>query len=87
MDEHIYRDALGWITGWLCDRNPGEEVSGATRPYQEGLLDSFATVELVTELEDRFSVFFDQADFLSDDFQSVAGLSRLVATRAFPLAC
>ena len=41
-------------------------------------LDSIALMELITSIEDRFGVNFDEEDFELENFGSLAAISRLL---------
>ena len=74
-----FLNALSWTTDWLLRRVPEATVNEETRYYEEHLIDSFMAVELVGDAEEQFSIAFQNADFASDEFQSVGGFARLIA--------
>jgi acyl carrier protein len=45
---------------------------------EDGLLDSFDVVALVTELEQQFDISVDGEDILPENFQSVDSIEQLV---------
>ncbi len=45
---------------------------------EEGLLDSFDVISLVTELEDKFGVLIDALDIVPENFNSVQAISDIV---------
>lgn len=45
---------------------------------EDGLLDSFDVVSLVSELEDKFNVLIDALDILPENFNSVQSISEIV---------
>ena len=46
--------------------------------YEDGYIDSLGFAELTVFLEERFGVTVEGEDVVSDDFSSVAGISRIV---------
>ncbi|MFV2064779.1 MAG: acyl carrier protein [Chloroflexota bacterium] len=46
--------------------------------YEDGYIDSVGFAELMTFLESRFSIELQDGDIVSDDFSTVAGVSRIV---------
>ena len=79
MDDERYQEALQWVVAWLAARNPTAEVTPSTRFYLDGLVDSFAIVELIADAEDRFSILFSAEELASPAFQSVGGLAETIA--------
>lgn len=45
---------------------------------EDGYLDSFDVVSLVTELEDRFDCIIDALDILPENFNSVENIANIV---------
>lgn len=45
---------------------------------EDGLLDSFDVISLVTELEDKFGVLIDALDIVPENFNSVQAISDIV---------
>lgn len=45
---------------------------------EDGLLDSFDVISLVSELEDKFDVLIDALDILPENFSSVQAISDIV---------
>jgi acyl carrier protein len=57
----------------------GEDIGPDTSLFKGGLeLDSFNIVELISELESRFSFEFEEADFQEEHFKTVGSLGRLL---------
>ncbi len=64
------------------------EILGGLRPeydfaasddfIEEGMLDSFDVVSLVSELEDVFSISIDGEDIIPENFSSVESIKALV---------
>lgn len=79
MSEERYQNALNWITTWLNARNPQAVVLPGTRFYADGLIDSFAIVELISEAEEEFSVLFSSEQLSSPAFQTVGGFAEAIA--------
>ena len=55
-----------------------EHIEPDTRLIHEGLLDSFAAIELVGNIEERFDVEFNPEHVQPQHFDSPAAIARLV---------
>lgn len=62
----------------LADLRPEFDFHDSKNFIEEGLLDSFDIVSLVTELEDRFSIVIDALDIVPENFASVDSIIALV---------
>ena len=79
MDDARYQEALKWVTTWLESRNPSVAVRPDTRFYMDGIVDSFAIVELIGDAEEHFGVVFSSEELASPAFQSVSGMAHTIA--------
>lgn len=57
---------------------PEFDFSKSSNFIEEGLLDSFDIVTLVTELEDNFGITIDGEDVIPDNFNSVMSIVSLI---------
>ncbi len=64
----------------ICGADPGE-LQADTALFDEGLLDSFALVQLIVALEERFSVTLDPADLERKDMATPAAIAETVRAR------
>lgn len=74
----------GAIRAWLCDafRDGRQEGLDADTPLvTSGLVDSAGVLEVVDFLETRFGVRIADEDVKLENFDSVAALAALVASR------
>ncbi len=58
-----------------------ENLSYQQSLIASGLIDSFAVVEILDFLEERFDVTFDADDLTGENFDSIATIARLVRQR------
>ena len=70
-----------WIVEWFSNRNPKKPISLNSDYYGQGLVDSLGMLELITEIEQHFSVCFDDEDFKSPSFLTVEGLVSIIYTK------
>ena len=66
------------IRGFLNELHPEIDFALSEDFIEEGLLDSFDLVALVTMLEERFSIYIDALDVVPENFGSVEAISALV---------
>lgn len=62
----------------LADLRPEFDFSASRNFIDDGYLDSFDVVALVSELEEEFGVLIDGMDILPENFSSLESISRLV---------
>ena len=70
-----------WIINWFKKRNPAEDVNVKDDYVSCGLIDSFGVLELVFELENRFSFKFTDNDFKHPHFRTINGMTQLIINR------
>jgi acyl carrier protein len=78
------KQIVGTIEGIILEELELPHGFGALGPdtplFDGGLrLDSFGVVELISALETRFNIEFQEADFQEEHFQNIKTLSGLVA--------
>lgn len=66
------------IIGILNSLRPEFDFSQGSNFIEEGMLDSFDIVNLVSELEDKFGIVIDGVDILPENFSSVDNIEALV---------
>jgi acyl carrier protein len=66
------------IIAILSELRPEFDFTENVNFIEEGMLDSFDIVTLVTELEDKFSVTIDGEEVLPENFSSVDSIEALV---------
>jgi acyl carrier protein len=72
------------IVAYLEQHNPhgvGKKIHGATSLFDGGLVDSFGIIELVSFLEGRFGVRFDERDLAGENFKTVNSLVDVVVRK------
>lgn len=58
--------------------NPGADFNGSDDLIGDGIIDSFAVINLVSELEDEFDVEISVKDVVKENFQSVKAIAALI---------
>jgi acyl carrier protein len=73
--------AIGKVIRSELDRGDVvQDIGPDTMLFKGGLeLDSFAIVELISQLEMKFSFEFQESDFREEHFRSLGSLSDLIA--------
>lgn len=62
----------------LNEINPGADFNGSDDLIGDGMIDSFAVINLVSELEDEFDVEISVKDVIKENFQSVKAIAALI---------
>lgn len=63
----------------LADAKPGFEFEGKTGLVDDGYLDSFDIITLVTELNEKFDIDIPVEDIITENFDSVETILALIA--------
>ena len=61
----------------LADARPGFEFEGKTGLVENGYLDSFDIITLVTELNEKFAIDIPVEDIIAENFDSVDAILAL----------
>lgn len=62
----------------LNELKPGEVFEENASLIDDGLLDSFDIITLISILEERYKVIIDGLDIVPENFQSVKSISDLI---------
>jgi len=62
----------------LRDINPDNDYESADHLIDQGLLDSFAILELVSNLEDAFGISITATDLVPANFNSAAAMWAMI---------
>jgi len=57
------------------------EITAKSALIAEGILDSLAVISLITYLEEKYNINFEEGDMLSDDMTTPDGLSRMISSK------
>lgn len=66
------------IIGILTDLRPEFDFTQSSDFIEDGLLDSFDVVALVSELDSRFGISIDGLDILPENFASIETIELLL---------
>ena len=66
------------IIKFLTDLRPEFDFNQAVNFIEEGMLDSFDIVNLVSELDSTFGISIDGVDILPENFSSVEAIKNLL---------
>ena len=62
----------------LSQLRPEFDFQASTSYIEDGLLDSFDMVSLVSELEENFNILIDALDILPENFSSAEAIAQVV---------
>lgn len=75
-------DSKQWLLRWFTQRRPEIaftwEDHGAEDYFARGWLDSFASLELIEDIEQAFRFKLSEEDLGAQDFATLEGLRRIV---------
>lgn len=54
------------------------DVSMDSQLIEEGIIDSFAVMNIVVEIESKFNIEFDAEDIVAENFASVDSIAALI---------
>lgn len=57
---------------------PGEKFEGSDDFFEDDLIDSFAMIELITELENEYAIQIDGLDIVPENFNNVENIIRVI---------
>ena len=66
------------ILSILEDLKPGEDFAGSDNFIDEGLLDSFDIISLISIIEKEYDVEIDGLDIVADNFKDVESIVNLI---------
>lgn len=61
---------------FLFDENKNIEPNASL--YQDGIIDSMGTIELISFLENTYQIRFDDDELIEENFRSIASISELI---------
>tara|TARA_A100001388_G_scaffold65851_1_gene46196 strand:+ start:6871 stop:7110 length:240 start_codon:yes stop_codon:yes gene_type:complete len=67
-----------WIKDWFITKSPEIDLGSDKNFFEEGAVDSFGVMELITDLEEHFKITFSQEEFQDKRFTSISGLSEII---------
>ena len=66
------------ILSILSGLRPEYDFSESTDFIEDGMLDSFDVVSLVTELEDNFDIIIDGENIIPENFSTIEAIESLI---------
>nr|WP_279381356.1 acyl carrier protein [Candidatus Thiosymbion oneisti] len=63
---------------WFAGRTPDLELDRDDNYFEVGAIDSFSVIELIENVENRFSIRFTEQDFQDRRFVTLSGLAELI---------
>ena len=66
------------ILGILSSLRPEYDFSDSSDFIEDGMLDSFDVVSLVSELEEKFSIMIDGENIVPENFSSIKAIESLI---------
>ena len=78
-------DTKEWLIDWFAQHSSldAEGIKAvATANYMEqGIIDSFSFVMMISDIDDEYGITFTNDDFLNPNFMNIEGLSKIIEER------
>ena len=78
-------DIKEWLIDWFanhCSLSASElEVASKDDYLKKGIIDSFAFVALISDIDDEYDITFTNEDFLDPRFSNIEGLAAMIRER------
>ena len=74
-----------WLIDWFTKHSSldAEGIKAASKAnyMEQGIIDSFSFVMLLSDVDDEYGISFTNEDFLNPDFMNIEGLAKLIEER------
>lgn len=78
-------DIKEWLIDWFANHssmNAAELEAASKEDYlKSGIIDSFAFVTLISDIDDEYEITFTNEDFLDPRFSNIEGLAAMISER------
>lgn len=79
-------DIKEWLIEWFSKHSSLdiENIKTSCKDcnyMEQGIIDSFSFVMLLSDIDDEYGISFTNDDFLSPDFMTIDGLAKLIEER------
>ncbi|MBI5000816.1 MAG: acyl carrier protein [Euryarchaeota archaeon] len=73
-------DPRSWLLAWFAGhaKIDQDNIKPDTNYIERGLLDSFAFIALISDVEQEFRIRFSDGDFRKTDFLTISGLASII---------
>lgn len=76
---------IEWVIDWF-EKHSSEgadsiEESPNTNYMEQGLIDSFGFVQMLSDIDDEYDILFQNDDFQNPDFMNIEGLAKMIDER------
>lgn len=78
MDRKSKDETGQWVVDWFSRQYPVDESQLDLNYFDAGLIDSFAIIELIGDIEAEFPVRFNDEHFQDPRFTTIRGLSEMI---------
>jgi len=78
-------DVKEWLIDWFANHSSLStselEVASKDDYLKKGIIDSFAFVTLISDIDDVYDITFTNEDFLDPRFSNIEGLATMISER------
>lgn len=74
-----------WVINWFVENASIEyqiiEQNIQSNYIEEGMIDSFGFIQLISDIEEEFKMSFDDDDFMDENIFTIKGISEKIEER------
>lgn len=75
-------EIMDWLIGWFKDNSTFEEaeIRGAISEsyFEKGIIDSFTFIQLISDIEEKYQIEFENDQFEDRSFATIEGLTAII---------
>ena len=74
-----------WLIDWFAKHSSldadGIKAVATANYVEQGIIDSFSFVMMISDIDDEYGITFTNDDFLNPNFMNIEGLSKIIEER------
>lgn len=74
-----------WLINWFQQHSTldaeGLKAVSSANYMEQGIIDSFSFVMLLSDIDDEYGISFSNDDFLNPEFMKIDGLAKIIEER------
>ena len=78
-------DTKDWLINWFAQHSSldveGIKAVSSANYMEQGIIDSFSFVMMISDIDDEYGITFTNDDFLNPNFMNIDGLARIIEER------
>lgn len=78
-------DTKEWLINWFVQHSSldvdGIKAVSSANYMEQGIIDSFSFVMMISDIDDEYGITFTNDDFLNPNFMNIDGLAKIIEER------